>query len=89
MIIIGDVHGDWNGISYQIRKFNIKKTNFIQVGDFGIGFSRNDTDNLKKETAPAIQTNTNIQVFIRGLLWSCGVVVAVGSAIFIILKFVK
>jgi len=47
MVIIGDVHGDWNGISFQIRKFNIKKTNFIQVGDFGIGFGRNDTDNLK------------------------------------------
>ena len=39
IVIIGDTHGDINFLINLIKKCP-KKTNFIQVGDFGIGFPR-------------------------------------------------
>ena len=46
IIFIGDIHGKFNSISNFIDRINIKNTQFIQVGDFGLGFNVHDIDNL-------------------------------------------
>ncbi len=62
MIFIGDIHGDFNGIVFEINKFNIKNKNFIQVGDFGIGFSKNDLSLLKQVNENLIKKNCMLYV---------------------------
>jgi predicted phosphodiesterase len=44
MIIIGDLHGGYPDILYKIKKFQLEKTVFIQVGDWGLGFQHPDLD---------------------------------------------
>ena len=38
ILFLGDNHGSWNELSFQIKKNNISNTHIISVGDMGIGF---------------------------------------------------
>lgn len=38
MIFLGDVHGSLTEFYQQVKKFDIRNENVIQVGDFGVGF---------------------------------------------------
>jgi predicted phosphodiesterase len=41
ILFLGDNHGNWNELSFQIKKYNISNTYIISVGDLGIGFYPN------------------------------------------------
>ena len=38
MIVIGDVHGEWDTLADKLYSFGITQQELIQVGDFGVGF---------------------------------------------------
>ncbi|SEW56402.1 metallophosphoesterase [Chitinophaga arvensicola] len=44
MVIIGDLHGGYPEILYRIKKFQLERTSFIQVGDWGLGFQQQALD---------------------------------------------
>lgn len=44
MILIGDVHGQWQTLAERIRDSGVRGQDLIQVGDFGLGF-----DNPRRE----------------------------------------
>ena len=37
-MMLGDIHGSFKNLLKQMRRFDIRDTDIIQVGDFGIGF---------------------------------------------------
>jgi len=39
--VLGDIHGNFKPMLSQIKKFDLRNSNVIQVGDFGIGFETN------------------------------------------------
>ncbi len=39
LMMIGDIHGNFNLINQYLKRFDITNTNLIQVGDFGVGFN--------------------------------------------------
>jgi DNA repair exonuclease SbcCD nuclease subunit len=43
IIMLGDIHGNFNYIKHQIHTKNMSDCTIIQVGDFGIGFSHKET----------------------------------------------
>jgi predicted phosphodiesterase len=49
MIFLGDIHGEFATLKYNIKRFGFNNCNIIQVGDFGVGFSteNGDTDQLR------------------------------------------
>ncbi len=65
MVVIGDVHGKWTKLLLNLVHSELKDTNFIQVGDFGLGFYPNDLTHLKAIDEYLIQTNNHLYV-IRG-----------------------
>jgi predicted phosphodiesterase len=46
ILILGDIHGNFNYLKNQITTKSIQDCIIIQVGDFGIGFSYEDNDTL-------------------------------------------
>jgi UDP-2,3-diacylglucosamine pyrophosphatase LpxH len=38
LILLGDIHGDWNELLYRIDRKNIENSIIFSVGDLGIGF---------------------------------------------------
>jgi DNA repair exonuclease SbcCD nuclease subunit len=44
IIMVGDVHGSWSVIANFIESYSITDTLFIQVGDFGVGFRKRESD---------------------------------------------
>lgn len=44
MIFIGDIHGNFEYIKYLVNSRHIEDANFIQVGDFGVGFDKKHVD---------------------------------------------
>jgi len=66
MYLLGDIHGDFNTISYFAQK-NVEKepTTLIQVGDFGAGFHKDFTDHM--EHLNTILNEFNVTLYaIRG-----------------------
>lgn len=43
---VGDIHGAWNTVLYQIKQYKISNSAFIFCGDFGLGFEK---ENYYKE----------------------------------------
>jgi calcineurin-like phosphoesterase family protein len=39
IILLGDIHGDWNHLLFNMTKKNIENAYIISVGDLGIGFN--------------------------------------------------
>tara|TARA_R110002094_G_scaffold58145_3_gene69281 strand:+ start:414 stop:674 length:261 start_codon:yes stop_codon:yes gene_type:complete len=44
VLLLGDIHGEWNRIKAHVKFFDIKNAYIIQVGDFGIGFHKPNYD---------------------------------------------
>jgi len=44
VLILGDIHGNFNFLKHQINTKNITDCSIIQVGDFGIGFTYLEND---------------------------------------------
>lgn len=40
LLMLGDIHGEWDIIEYQISKYSITDAAIIQVGDFNIGYNK-------------------------------------------------
>ena len=57
ILLIGDIHGNFNYLKHQITQKNITDCTIIQVGDFGIGFTNRDND---------IETLKNLNDFLMG-----------------------
>jgi DNA repair exonuclease SbcCD nuclease subunit len=38
IILVGDVHGEWDTLKYNIKRYGYENAYIIQVGDFGVGF---------------------------------------------------
>lgn len=38
LFLLGDIHGDWNELFFQIQEHDIKNSYIVSVGDLGIGF---------------------------------------------------
>lgn len=49
LLFLGDNHGDWNELLFEISSKNISNANIISVGDLGIGFSPKTDDSLFAE----------------------------------------
>ena len=49
---IGDIHGAWNTILYQIKQYKISNSAFIFCGDFGLGFEKENY--YKEQVIPKI-----------------------------------
>ena len=68
IVVLGDIHGSFNVVSFFIKKYNLRNTLIIQVGDFGIGYPANltrDSFELRYLSSELIKTN-NILCAIRG-----------------------
>ena len=44
ILVLGDIHGNFNYLKNQIIQKRISDCTIIQVGDFGIGFTHRDND---------------------------------------------
>ena len=64
---IGDIHGDFLGLTNKIRALNITNATLIQVGDFGVGFQSFEQDmlSIKKLNNFLLKTRNHLHV-IRG-----------------------
>lgn len=47
MIFLGDIHGNFHYMKHYIEVRKIVNTTIIQVGDFGIGFSKQEKDEVR------------------------------------------
>jgi hypothetical protein len=71
IIAIGDVHGEFRPLNYQIHKrYRIENSLLIQVGDFGIGFFGEKYDEYSRYSLDWLNVNliknNNFLVVIRG-----------------------
>jgi len=67
ILLLGDIHGNWNVIKSHCKKFEIKNTYIIQVGDFGIGFDKpSNEENKLGELNKFLRINNNELLAIRG-----------------------
>lgn len=67
LVFIGDVHGNWEVISRYITDYDLKNTDIIQVGDFGIGYRNvyNDLAYLQR-LSDVLSTLNSCLYVIRG-----------------------
>lgn len=47
LIILGDTHGQWSKLLYELTLKNVKECNILSVGDIGIGFATNEFENAE------------------------------------------
>ncbi|MEG0773566.1 metallophosphoesterase [Clostridium sp.] len=68
IFFVGDIHGSWNLITYQIRQYNIRNSVFIFCGDIGIGFEKLEhyTNNVIPELHKILKKHNNIFIWIAG-----------------------
>lgn len=67
IITLGDIHGRWGVVQTHIKKFDIKNTLYIQVGDFGIGFRKPEEDfELLQMVDKMLADDNNFLFAIRG-----------------------
>lgn len=71
-IYLGDIHGNFDFISWYVKAHKIKNTSIIQVGDFGIGFKKangetDPSEELKLDKLNRVLDKFNVNLFaIRG-----------------------
>ena len=68
IVLIGDVHGQFQTMNYLIHKrYKFKDTLLIQVGDFGVGFYKNNYYVLEFSVLnDKLKENNNTLLAIRG-----------------------
>ena len=59
IIFLGDIHGNWERLLFNIDVRNISDVNIISVGDLGVGFRKNDLKNYKSLDKKFKQKNIN------------------------------
>lgn len=66
-IAVGDLHGNWDYLIWKIRQTKLDNVDFIQVGDFGVGFKSKkvEADNLTRLNDELKKTDNTLYV-IRG-----------------------
>jgi len=65
--VIGDVHGNWNTMINAIESKEIKNSTLIQLGDFGVGFIREEQDRKNVEALNSrLAVSNNMMYVIRG-----------------------
>ena len=67
ILLLGDIHGNFNVFNHYIKKYNFENVTFIQVGDFGIGYDKEETNlnNLTLLNNSLKETNNKLLV-VRG-----------------------
>ncbi|RFS21339.1 hypothetical protein DVR12_15670 [Chitinophaga silvatica] len=67
MILIGDIHGGYPEILYQLKRRDITKANIIQVGDWGLGFNSKARDiSILKQIDKFLIQSQNFLYILRG-----------------------
>lgn len=67
ILILGDIHGNFNFLKNQITSKKITDCTLIQVGDFGIGFTYEENDNITLKNLDNFLGENNIKMYvIRG-----------------------
>ncbi len=67
ILILGDIHGNFDYLKYKIDHNKITDCYIIQVGDFGIGFTSQENDNRLLENLNDFLRDRNIILYaIRG-----------------------
>jgi UDP-2,3-diacylglucosamine pyrophosphatase LpxH len=67
VLLLGDIHGEWNRIKAHVKFFDIKNAYIIQVGDFGIGFHKPNYDKTELQFLNKYLKTKNVHVYvIRG-----------------------
>lgn len=67
ILILGDIHGNFNFLKNQITTKRISDCSIIQVGDFGIGFTYDENDELTLQNLDSFLKDNNITMYvIRG-----------------------
>lgn len=67
LILIGDVHGEFYDLSNKLANTNIKDSYFIQVGDFGLGFMKQENEKAQLNLLNKRLTDANNEMYvIRG-----------------------
>lgn len=49
MLLVGDVHGEWENLADRLRQRDIRSTTILQVGDFGVGFLKKNDERRRLE----------------------------------------
>jgi UDP-2,3-diacylglucosamine pyrophosphatase LpxH len=67
VIVIGDVHREWDALARQLRFYGITQQELIQVGDFGVGFGPRADEQAELLALDAVLADTgNTLWVIRG-----------------------
>jgi len=65
ILFLGDIHGDFYSISWYLKQKKLKNVLIIQVGDFGIGFKKEEIYDLRRVNSELEKRNSKL-VAIRG-----------------------
>jgi hypothetical protein len=65
IILIGDLHNLWHAILAHIVKYDISGAIFIHVGDFPMGFHKNDVERLNDLNGALVKSNNKL-LLVRG-----------------------
>jgi len=49
VLLVGDVHGEWENLADRLRQRDIRSTTILQVGDFGVGFLKKNDERRRLE----------------------------------------
>jgi UDP-2,3-diacylglucosamine pyrophosphatase LpxH len=67
VIVIGDVHRQWEALADTLRTYGITQQELIQVGDFGVGFGSRSDEEAELRALDAVLADTgNTLWVIRG-----------------------
>lgn len=67
ILVLGDIHGNFNFLKHQINSKKITDCTIIQVGDFGIGFTNKENDEHTLENLNNFLKDVNVNLYaIRG-----------------------
>lgn len=67
ILLLGDIHGNFNFLKHKINSKNITDCTIIQVGDFGIGFTYKENDELTLNNLNDFLKDFNVTMYaIRG-----------------------
>lgn len=67
IVAIGDTHGKFSELIWKLTQLNIENVSYVQVGDFGIGFSKLNDETKKLSELNDLLASTNSSMYvIRG-----------------------
>lgn len=68
LYFVGDAHGEWNTVIYNIRKYKIQNSVFIFCGDVGIGFEKlkHYTDQVIPSLHKILKKYNNLFIWFAG-----------------------